>query len=134
MRHCLLVSYVFVEFRGLEHLPTVKIANETLKRALYAADSNKEFDVRKNLLSGAAAGLSYWVGIYPLDVIKSKMQSLQNCKNVTWISTVRTMIETGGIKTFGQGFLPCILRAMPACSLMLTTVDIVRAFLQKKGF
>lgn len=67
-------------------------------------------------VGGAAAGAGYWGLFYPLDTIKTRMQSdhvdpakrrysgLLDCAKNT---------SGGGVKAFYKGFTPCITRAMP---------------------
>lgn len=51
---------------------SIYVVNELAKRSLahYAGCEVKQLSLRDRLAAGAAAGLSYWVGTYPLDVVK----------------------------------------------------------------
>lgn len=109
--------------------------NELVKRKCAEREGVPVSDISilSRLLSGACAGLAYWVTTYPLDVVKATAQSLEYHDRMSWPNTVRYVYEHGGeprkIKNFFRGFWPCAIRAIPACAAMFSTVDIVRAAL-----
>ena len=49
---------------------------------------------------GACAGLSYWVGTYPLDAIKGFVQSRKYEERVTWRNALKLMWNDNGIRTY----------------------------------
>jgi len=70
----------------------------------------------KVALYGGLAGEALWVASYPLDVIKSKMQTdgfgasmkyknMRDCFSQTW--------RAGGVLGFWKGIGPTLIRAMP---------------------
>ena len=71
-------------------------------------------------LYGATAGYVLWLGSYPLDVIKSRLQSDfsgSDGKTKRYTSSIdcvrKTWIE-GGMRAFWKGIVPTMLRAAPA--------------------
>ena len=76
--------------------------------------------------AGGTAGFMYWVFFYPLDVIKSAMQtdalevSKRRFSGVA--DTTRKLWAEGGVSRFYKGVTPCLLRAVPANAIMLITV------------
>ncbi|ODV80851.1 mitochondrial carrier [Suhomyces tanzawaensis NRRL Y-17324] len=65
---------------------------------------------------GGLSGYTLWIGIYPIDVIKSKLQT-DSLKSPTYkgsLSVFRDVWAKKGIKSFYRGFIPTILRAAPA--------------------
>ena len=70
------------------------------------------------LVSGGAAGLTQWFACYPLDVIKSTMQTdyidPKERKYRGWLDAVRKMYAAGGVRMFFRGWTPCMLRSFPA--------------------
>ncbi|CAK9435508.1 uncharacterized protein LODBEIA_P02350 [Lodderomyces beijingensis] len=70
----------------------------------------------KLCLYGGLSGYALWIAIYPIDVIKSKLQTdaLKNSQYKTSLSVIRDVWKKQGIKGFYKGFLPTILRAAPA--------------------
>lgn len=65
---------------------------------------------------GGLLGYALWIAIYPIDVIKSKMQtdSITLPKYSNSFAVVRDLMRTRGIAGFYKGFVPTILRAAPA--------------------
>lgn len=70
------------------------------------------------MLAGAAGGIGYWVSIYPVDIIKTTMQSdnpdpkLRRYKG--FADATRQIYADFGIKGFFRGFTPAIVRCIPA--------------------
>jgi solute carrier family 25 carnitine/acylcarnitine transporter 20/29 len=88
------------------------------------------------LLSGGFGGIACWVCSYPMDVIKSLMQtdhvekSQRQYRNI--VDCTKQVYNRGGIKAFFRGFIPCIVRSFPAngaCFLMFNTVQSMLASL-----
>ncbi|KAJ2544505.1 Mitochondrial carrier protein ymc2 [Coemansia sp. RSA 1933] len=69
-------------------------------------------------LYGAAAGFAMWLTSYPIDVVKSKLQtdgfSADSRKYNGSVDCVRKIMRQEGIKGFFRGITPCLLRAAPA--------------------
>ncbi|KAJ2661625.1 Mitochondrial carrier protein ymc2 [Coemansia sp. RSA 1200] len=69
-------------------------------------------------LYGAAAGFAMWLTSYPIDVVKSKLQtdefSAESRKYSGSIDCVRKIMKQEGVGGFFRGITPCILRAAPA--------------------
>lgn len=90
--------------------------------ALIAKEIQKEKITRKDIpgwklcLFGGLSGYTLWIGIYPVDVIKSKLQtdSLSKPTYRGSLDVVKDIWTKNGIKGFYRGFIPTILRAAPA--------------------
>ncbi|ELU10091.1 hypothetical protein CAPTEDRAFT_167531 [Capitella teleta] len=84
-----------------------------------------------HLFAGGAGGFMYWVFTYPTDVIKSSMQSdhsdpkERKFKNIVNCAK-RLYVEEGGWRRFYRGYLPCMMRSLPANAAMFTVVEKVR--------
>ena len=63
------------------------------------------------LLSGGLAGAISWLAIYPLDVIKSRVQADQKYPNMR--VCLRDMIKNEGFSVLMRGMSPTMLRAFP---------------------
>jgi solute carrier family 25 carnitine/acylcarnitine transporter 20/29 len=86
----------------------------------------KDIPAYKVALYGGLAGEALWLGSYPLDVIKSKMQtdgfgpnmrykSMRDCFAQTW--------RAEGIRGFWKGIAPTLLRAMPVSAGTFAVVE-----------
>jgi len=78
----------------------------------------KQLHWSKLLFSGGMAGIVQWLISYPLDVIKSSMQSdtpeRSQRKYKGWYDCATKLYAEGGIRRFGRGFVPCMMRSFPA--------------------
>jgi solute carrier family 25 carnitine/acylcarnitine transporter 20/29 len=85
---------------------------------------------------GGLGGIFYWMTIFPVDAVKSAMQTddlrKPERKFPTMASAVKQLYAEGGIGRFYKGFTPAIIRAAPANGVMLATVDKVTYWLADK--
>ena len=83
--------------------------------------------------AGGLGGIFYWTLIFPVDVIKSSMQTdaidKPSRRYPTMVTTAQKLWAEGGVSRFYRGFTPCIIRAAPANAAMLFTVDKVNTLL-----
>ncbi|KAH8549359.1 mitochondrial carrier domain-containing protein [Umbelopsis sp. PMI_123] len=79
--------------------------------------TRKQIPTTQVCLYGALSGYAMWGMMYPLDIIKSKLQtdSLDVSKRQyrSAIDCARQVLATEGVKGFFRGFGPCMLRAAP---------------------
>ena len=78
--------------------------------------------------AGGVAGFLYWFLTYPTDVVKSAMQSdditKSNRKYHIIIDCYKKLYrDEGGIPRFFRGFLPCLMRSVPANATMLLVLE-----------
>jgi solute carrier family 25 carnitine/acylcarnitine transporter 20/29 len=90
---------------------------EYIKRSLTPKDENGhakagDLPLTAILTAGGAAGIAMWIPVFPVDTIKSKMQSASG--NPTIGGTIRAIHASGGFKAFFPGFGPALARAVPA--------------------
>lgn len=79
---------------------------------------------RKNwqiLISGGLSGLIYWLSIYPLDMIKSRLQadSLSSPIYRSSKHCLQLTIQKEGTKSLFKGMLPCLIRSFPVSAIYL---------------
>lgn len=85
-------------------------------------------------LAAGTGGTLYWVLTYPIDVVKSTLQSDESEKSQRKFKGVvdcakRLYVEEGGWRRFFKGFSPCLMRAVPANVTMLWVVEKCRVIL-----
>ncbi|KAF3927948.1 Mitoferrin-2 [Dactylellina cionopaga] len=95
-------------------------AYEYTKRALTPAGST-EMSLPAIIAAGGAAGIAMWVSIFPIDTVKSKLQSAEG--KVTVGGIVRELYGKGGVKAFFPGLTPALLRAVPANAATFVGVE-----------
>lgn len=78
-------------------------------------DINAEKDVLGIVLSGGLAGVAFWTFTYPIDCIKSRIQSdsIMNPKYFGTMDCLRKTVQEEGVRTLFNGFFSCLLRAFP---------------------
>lgn len=86
------------------------------------------------LLFGATAGEILWLSSYPLDVIKSKIQSDSFGKNSKYNAKIWKVVEeirkTEGMRGFWKGIGPTLARAIPCSAATFTTVETILRLLE----
>ncbi|KAJ6256359.1 Mitoferrin-2 [Drechslerella dactyloides] len=95
-------------------------AYEYTKRALTPADS-KDLSMPAIVAAGGAAGIAMWISIFPVDTVKSRLQSAPG--KVTVGGVMREIYGRGGIKAFFPGLTPALLRAVPANAATFVGVE-----------
>lgn len=89
---------------------------EYTKRSLTPKDENGnvtgELSLPAVLTAGGAAGIAMWIPVFPIDTIKSRLQSAEGRPTIG--GTIRGVFASGGLKAFFPGFGPALARAVPA--------------------
>jgi solute carrier family 25 carnitine/acylcarnitine transporter 20/29 len=74
-----------------------------------------------------------WFTVYPIDVIKSKMQTdkLYASEQVykSSVDCAKRILEQQGVKGFFRGFVPTLLRAAPVNACTFYTFELVIRYL-----
>jgi solute carrier family 25 carnitine/acylcarnitine transporter 20/29 len=88
------------------------VQRDTMKNKI----QRKEVPGLRLCLYGAASGYAMWLSVYPVDFIKSRIQTdnLESPKYRGMKDVVKSVYKEQGIKGFFKGFTPTILRAAPA--------------------
>ena len=98
--------------------------------AKYRKVSVLEVGLLVNMFAGSIAGIFFWGTVYPIDVIKSALQGdsldpkLQKYKNMR--DAASQLYKEGGMNRFTRGLSACMLRAVPANAVLLSTASMVR--------
>lgn len=109
---------------------------ESMKRyQLKEGQTVEDLTTAQLLLSGGIGGGAYWLTTYPLDVVKSTMQSDSIVKSERKYSTIantfKLIYKESGIKGFFKGFTPCMVRSFPANALCFAGYEKAKEFLNK---
>ncbi|KAG7901908.1 hypothetical protein KL905_000852 [Ogataea polymorpha] len=93
--------------------------------------ARKDIENWKLCVFGALAGYGMWFSIYPIDVIKSNMQT-DNYKKLVYrnaVETIRGIWRQSGAWGLVKGFSPTILRAAPANAATFLAFEITMRYL-----
>ncbi|KAK4411764.1 Mitochondrial carnitine/acylcarnitine carrier-like protein [Sesamum angolense] len=88
---------------------------EALKQYLAGGQDTSSLGRGSLILAGGLAGASFWVSVYPTDVVKSVLQidDYKNPKFSGSMDAFRKILKTEGVKGLYKGFGPAMARSVP---------------------
>jgi hypothetical protein len=89
------------------------------------------------LIAGGLAGCALWASIYPLDLVKSRIQSLPMNTPASErgiITVFRKTYREGGLRTFTRGFGTTMARAIPSNAVTLASYELFISHLRELTF
>jgi solute carrier family 25 carnitine/acylcarnitine transporter 20/29 len=109
-------------------------AYEYIKRKLTPVDPvtgkpSGQLSLTAITCAGAAAGVAMWIPVFPIDTVKSRLQTAEG--NVSVGSIVREVYGRGGVKAFFPGFGPALARAVPANAATFLGVELAHQAMNK---
>ncbi|KAI6250892.1 Mitochondrial carnitine carrier [Erysiphe necator] len=109
-------------------------AYEVIKRKLTPIDEltgkpSSNISLGAITVAGASAGIAMWVPVFPIDTVKSRLQTMDGKPTVG--SVIRGLYAAGGYKAFFPGFAPAITRAIPANAATFLGVELAHHLLNK---
>lgn len=81
------------------------------------------------MAAGASAGVAMWIPVFPVDTIKSRLQSAEGRPTIGGV--VREVWGRGGFKAFFPGFGPAMARAVPANAATFLGVEVAQKFMTR---
>ncbi|RKP16786.1 mitochondrial carrier protein [Rozella allomycis CSF55] len=111
--HCITMIREFFGY-GIYFAAYEKIINRFIK--FYNVNSRTDLSSWQVILAGGTSGVILWTFLYPVDLIKSCIQTDGFGKNAKYSSSLNcfsTIVKQGGYSALYRGFVPCILRAFP---------------------
>jgi hypothetical protein len=91
--------------------------------------SQKIIPLQYSFLYGGLSGATAWSGIYPQDVVKTRMQAnIDPNLNTSFKQTAAIIYKEGGLKVFYKGFHLALLRAIPFHSGTFMMMEIMRRY------
>ncbi|CAI5744747.1 unnamed protein product [Peronospora destructor] len=102
--------------------------HELLVAAPKVARTNQQ-SLFQSMWIGATAGMGGIVAVYPVDVIKTRMQNSRVATSA--IQTLTTIFRTEGIGSFYKGLGPQLLGTIPDKAVSLAAREYVKSFFEK---
>jgi solute carrier family 25 (mitochondrial carnitine/acylcarnitine transporter), member 20/29 len=105
---------------------------ETIKRSLTPKDENGlqgKLSLPAVMAAGGAAGVAMWIPVFPVDTVKSRLQSMEGRPTIGGV--IRELYGKGGIKSFFPGFGPALARAVPANAATFVGVELAHKAMGK---
>lgn len=81
------------------------------------------------MIAGAVGGLALWICIFPIDVIKTRIQ-VNNIKQ-SMLSVGMEIVRKEGITALYNGLLPTVIRTTPACATLFYSYEQFKKILTK---
>ncbi|KAG5368938.1 Mitochondrial carnitine carrier [Yarrowia sp. C11] len=76
--------------------------------------------------AGGMAGVAMWVPVFPIDTIKSVLQSSETPQSISQVT--KSIYARGGIKAFFPGIGPALARSFPANAATFVGVELAHKF------
>lgn len=81
------------------------------------------------MVAGGTAGVCMWIPVFPIDTIKSRLQSAEGRPTIG--GTIRGLYASGGFKAFFPGMGPAMARAVPANAATFLGVELAHQAMNK---
>ncbi|KAK6204527.1 putative mitochondrial ornithine carrier protein [Scheffersomyces amazonensis] len=98
---------------------------EYVKEKLSKPGSN-ELSLVAIMTAGGSAGVAMWLGVFPIDTIKSTQQSSNTPISISQVT--KNIYAKGGIKAFFPGVGPALARSFPANAATFLGVELAKNF------
>lgn len=99
---------------------------EYIKRKLTPLDANGEpsgqLSLTAVMVAGGAAGVAMWIPVFPIDTVKSRLQSAEGRPTIR--GTISGLYSQSGFKAFFPGIGPALARAVPANAATFLGVEL----------
>lgn len=107
---------------------------EGMKRALAGKGKGTEgLEASKLMMAGGLAGVAFWGSVYPLDVVKTKIQTDSDVRPRYngIVDCARQTVKEGGVGALYRGVGPCLARAFPANAVTFFVFEWVKGALMR---
>lgn len=125
-------GFLFQGFRDAVGTGVYFCAYEISKKLLTLGD--RESTHVTHFFAGGMAGIASWIGIFPIDLVKSKLQIDAKSKNKIYknqLQCIKQIYKVGGIRGFYQGISSCLIRAFPVHALNFVVYEHVLRLIKK---
>ena len=100
-----------------------------LKRKLSDATGRQQLPFVGLMACGSTTGAVVWTAIFPLDVVKSKIQANRGTP-ISMPIVASNHFRAEGLKGFYKGLSAAIIRSLPAHGIVLATYSFLRNALE----
>lgn len=109
------------------YFASYEVSKEWLQRGR-AAD---ELSIGSVCIAGGIAGVSMWLGVFPIDTIKTRLQAGSGSESM--LAATRAIYRARGVGGFFPGLGPALLRSFPANAATFLGVELTHAAFRKYG-
>jgi hypothetical protein len=98
-----------------------------------ASPSLPDVPFSTRLLAAGTGGVLCWLPVYPIDQVKSRMQTKPLGTYPSWLHCAQEIYHEQGIRRgFFKGLEPCLLRAFPAYAAQFLIFERLISVMQKE--
>ncbi|MCJ1405338.1 carnitine transporter [Xylographa trunciseda] len=87
-----------------------------------AGNPSGDLSLTAVMTAGGAAGVAMWIPVFPIDTVKSRLQSADGRPTIR--GTISGLYRSGGFKAFFPGIGPAMARAVPANAATFLGVEL----------
>ncbi|EME42103.1 hypothetical protein DOTSEDRAFT_63982 [Dothistroma septosporum NZE10] len=106
---------------------------EVIKRRLTPKDPETgkpgQLSLTAIMTAGGAAGVAMWTAVFPVDTVKSRLQSAEGNQSIS--ACIKELYGRGGVKAFFPGVGPAMARAVPANAATFLGVELAHQAMNK---
>ncbi|XP_023005490.1 mitochondrial carnitine/acylcarnitine carrier-like protein [Cucurbita maxima] len=104
---------------------------ELLKQCFAGGPDTSNLGRGSLIVAGGLAGASFWLSVYPTDVVKSVIQvdDYKNPKYSGSLNAFRKLLASEGVKGLYKGFGPAMARSVPANAACFLAYEVTRSSL-----
>jgi solute carrier family 25 carnitine/acylcarnitine transporter 20/29 len=84
------------------------------------------------MMAGGVGGVAFWSACYPLDFLKTRVQSAKGGGSPLQIAAA--VVKEGGVRAMYKGLSACLLRAVPANASAWYAMETTKRLLNEKGY
>lgn len=117
---------------GVEPVPATGNAAPTTSPPVFCVEDDEHLTATQHMLAGAFAGMTEHMAMYPVDTVKTRMQSyvaVRDYANHGMFRATRAIISSDGLAALWRGVGAVALSAGPAHALYFATYESVRSTL-----
>lgn len=98
-----------------------------------AGKTKEDIGVLRTAVCGGLGGVSFWVSVFPADVVKSRVQieSHGELAKQGFVGALRTILVKEGISRLYSGLMPTIVRSFFATGALFVTVEESKKFMKQ---
>ncbi|KAG4093863.1 mitochondrial carrier [Neocallimastix lanati (nom. inval.)] len=125
-------GFLFQGFRDAIGTGSYFCAYEITKKLLTLGD--RESTHVTHFFAGGFAGIASWICIFPIDLVKSKLQIDVKSKNKIYksqLQCIKQIYKTSGVRGFYHGISSCLIRAFPVHALNFVVYEHVLRLIKK---
>ncbi|CDO95439.1 unnamed protein product [Kluyveromyces dobzhanskii CBS 2104] len=110
------------------YFASYELCKDYLNKA--SGHTSGELSITNVCISGGVAGVSMWAVVFPIDTVKTQLQS--SSERQSMLEVTKKIYKTrGGIKGFFPGIGPAMLRSFPANAATFLGVELTHSLFKK---